>query len=316
MCCWTRWVPSRRPECARRLSNKAPSTPRNSDGWSTNSFTALPPPSTAKTSNDETSTGKPAQPPAAESRRQDKPPCGEKPFHFLRETPGDKLAEVLLKERPQTIAIVLSHLDQGQAGDLLVRFPATLQVEVVRRLVDLEEADPEILTDVETALRTRLSQTRTAQRRKTAGMSAVAGILKASNGDVGGQILDTLARHDHALAEKLGPKPLRFDDLVHLDNETWTLILQSSEPDVAILALTGAPDQLTHRILAGLPERESQAIRRHLDHLGPTRLSDVEEAQRRIAHTAWRLATSGRISLPHKPCRPAAAAATHYAQWA
>ena len=147
--------------------------------------------------------------------------AGRHPFRFLQETEAEKLVRVLNSERPQTIALVLSHLSPVRAGAVLARLPENVQVDVIHRLVDLEETDPEILREVEEALRSRLSQQVEMQRRRVAGLQAVAGILQATDGRVGMQILDNLASRDLALAEKLGPRSMTFDDLADLDETRW-----------------------------------------------------------------------------------------------
>ncbi len=76
-------------------------------------------------------------------------------------------------------------------------------MEVVHRLVDLEETDPEILREVEEALRGRLAEHVQTQRRRVAGLQAVAGILQATDGRTGIRILDNLARGDRTLADQL-----------------------------------------------------------------------------------------------------------------
>ncbi len=120
------------------------------------------------------------------------------PFRFLQEAEAEKLVRVLGNERPQTIALVLSHLSPARAGAVLSRLPENVQVDVIHRLVDLEETDPEILREVEETLRSRFSQPVEMQRRRVAGLQAVAGILKATDGRVGMQILDNLASRDRA----------------------------------------------------------------------------------------------------------------------
>ncbi len=72
-------------------------------------------------------------------------------------------------ERPQTIALVLSHLPPERAGERAGAFAPALQVEVVRRLVDLENTDPETLREVERALEARLSQQFAIERRARPG---------------------------------------------------------------------------------------------------------------------------------------------------
>jgi len=219
-------------------------------------------------------------------------------FGFLRDAETEKLARWLGAERPQTIALVLSHLAPRQAGDVLARFAPALQVDVIRRLVDLEETDPEILGEVERALRARFSDEMLMRRRRVAGLAAVAGILKASDRRVGVGILDNLGRHDRQLAERLSPEPFDFDDLARLDGDALAAILQEAGPQRTMLALVGAPPRLVERFLHGLSESEARLVRQRLTHVGPTRLSDVDGARRQMAELARRLALQGRVALP------------------
>ena len=228
----------------------------------------------------------------------DSPPADVPPFRFLHEAEGEKLARILAGERPQTIALVLAHLPPVRAGGVLVRLDPELQVEVVRRLLDLEETDPEVLREVERGLQSRFSQQIRMQRRRVAGTSAVAGILAASGDGVGTQILGNIAARDRQLAERFDPGSFDFADLPRLDDSTLRTVLGASDPELMILALTGSAPELIDRVLRLLPRREADLIRHRLDHLGPTRLSDVEEARRRIAEGVRGLAVEGRVELP------------------
>lgn len=223
------------------------------------------------------------------------------PFRFLRDAEADKLARVLTGERPQTIALVLSHLSPEQAGPVLARLGSPLQVDVIHRLIDLEETDPAILEEVEQALESRLSQQVRMQRRRVAGLQAVAGILNASPRAEGAQILQTLAARDPMLAEKFAPPPIAFEDLADADDRTWSVLFQEAEPEVVQLALLGAPPSLIARIVRRMPAREAEEFRRKLDHPGPVRLSDVEDARQELAELARGLAGEGRIRLPSDP---------------
>ncbi len=211
------------------------------------------------------------------------------PFRFLQEAEAEKLVRVLSSERPQTIALVLSHLAPVRAGAVLARLPENVQVDVIHRLVDLEETDPEILREVEEALRSRLSQQVEMQRRRVAGLHAVAGILQATDGRVGMQILDNLASRDRGLAEKLGPRSLTFGDLADLEESTLAAVFDEAGPELMLPALFGAMPEVVSHVLARVPQADARALRQQLDHPGPIRLRDVEEARRQIAHIATRL---------------------------
>ena len=232
-----------------------------------------------------------------------------RPFVFLRDAEAEKLARALAHERPQTIALVLSHLPPEQAGAVLVRLDARQQADVVRRLVDLEETDPDVLYEVEQALASRLSQQINIQRRQTAGLQAVSGILRSAAPQVGATILDNLALHDHGLAERLGPDPVEFEDLAAADEESWDEIVRAAGAELVMLALIGAPPRMIERIVRRLTVEEAAFVRERLDHPGPTRLSDVEEARRQIAELARRLAIAGRCRLPAPRRRTWSAAA-------
>ena len=93
------------------------------------------------------------------------------PFRLLRDAEADKLARILDGERPQTIALVLSHLPPSRPAACSFAWRRGLQADVVRRLVDLEETEPEILREVEQALESRLSEHIHMQRRRVAGLS-------------------------------------------------------------------------------------------------------------------------------------------------
>jgi flagellar motor switch protein FliG len=229
-----------------------------------------------------------------------------RPFRFLHEAEVEKLARVLVGERPQTIALVLSHLPPEQAGGVLSRLQPALQVDVIRRLVDLEETDPEILREVEGALQSRLSQQVQMQRRRTAGLQAISGILEASGDVVAEQILDNLTVHDQPLAEKLNLPAPTFEDLADLDDAALAAVFQAAQPELAMTALVGAPPELIDRILRGLAAAEAKSVRHKLDHPGPIRLSDVEGARQQLADLARRLARQGRIQLPKANCLAAA----------
>jgi flagellar motor switch protein FliG len=222
------------------------------------------------------------------------------PFRFLHEAKAHKLTQLLAGEHPQTIALVISHLSPDQSSEVLAPLPSALQVDVIRRLVDLDDANPEVLWEVERGLKTRILEQIRDESRRAAGVKAVANILAAANPGVKRDMLANLAKHDRQLAGRLVQRKVEFtfNDLAGLDDETLMTILASAEPEIVILALATAPVSLLEQILRLLPAAEGKALRKALNTPGPTRLSDVEEAQRELARTARRLESEGRIELP------------------
>ncbi len=218
------------------------------------------------------------------------PPATGKPaFDFLRQADAARLAGVLAGERPQVVAVVLSHLASETAAEVLVQFPPQTQSEIVRRLLDLEETDAGILEEIEAALRARLAQEFPLPRRRVAGIAAVAGILDAADRNVGKQLYDNIAAGDHRLAQRLQPALMGFDELVRLNETSLQTLVEVVDVKLLTLALVGTPAVVVDRVLGQLPATEAALVRSDLAHLGPTRLSDVQEARHRIAQLAQRL---------------------------
>jgi flagellar motor switch protein FliG len=90
---------------------------------------------------------------------------------------------------------------------------------------------------------------------------------------------------------------IRFDDLADLDSRTLSAVLRHVDANVLALALAGSRDELVDRICEQIPKRTAREFRRELRRLGPTRLSDVEGAQRTVAQIAARQLVEHRRSL-------------------
>jgi len=220
-------------------------------------------------------------------------------FESLKEMSPEGLSGVLAAERPQTIALVLSHLTPELSGQVLVQFPPQVQTEVLRRLVDLEETQPEILAEIEESLRARLAGSFALPRRRVAGLSAVEGILEAADHTVGGKLYQSLSSYDQQLAGQLRPEPLAFEDLERLDYADLQELLDAVEANLLSLALVGASPTVLHRILAALPASRAAALRHEMNHPAPTRLSDVEAARQRVGLIAQQIG----IRLPRTAAR-------------
>ena len=97
-----------------------------------------------------------------------------------------------------------------------------------------------------------------------------------------------------------------FADVERLDHRSLALLLHEADPQVALLALTGAERSFVERILKQLPAKEAKLLDKKLHRIGPLRLSDVEEAQQELATAAGQLAARGLIPLPPRKLATAA----------
>ncbi len=220
------------------------------------------------------------------------------PFRFLYEAPAHALTPFLEREHPQTVAVVVSHLPAERAAEVLAGLSGELQIEVARRLIDLDEADPETLREVEQGLEAWLGQQVRGDRRRTAGLAALNNILSAATPQTKQHILANLSRHDHQLAAQLkGPQTpaMTFAEIEQLDSAALSVVLSHASRELLVLALAGSGLGFAERVFELCQPVEAAALTEALRNLGPTRLSDVEQAQRELAELASQLEVRGEI---------------------
>jgi flagellar motor switch protein FliG len=103
---------------------------------------------------------------------------------------------------------------------------------------------------------------------------------------------------DVPVAESEASDEIEFNDLAGLDELSLAKLFQTAQPEVILLALTGASPGFAERVLQRLPPRDARVLRRQMESLGPIRLRDVEYAQRQLAVLAQQLAAAGAIEVP------------------
>ena len=296
-------------------------------------------------------------PPTYEPQRISPPQEDTPPFHRLHEATTDALAKHLRHENPQVIAVVLAHLPPHQAANVVKQFEPPDQADLLRRVAELDSADPDILRDVERHLNSLLSDDLRAAENRAAGLTAVASILDASGGNRG-HLITNLVHHDQRLAallqgtteiqplpqtshrkptqsraasamnkparsrkkakaarslrekkptpfakpvddnKSVEPVRLTFDELSRLDDDQLAKVFAEADAQLTLLSLAGAAPDFVARLLSKLPAPEASQLRRRMEQLGPTRLSDIEHAQRQIALIAGKLAAGGELHIP------------------
>lgn len=124
------------------------------------------------------------------------------PFRFLHEATIDSLAKHLANESPQVVAVVAAHLPPKRAADLLKCFDHRAQVDILRRVAELDRGDPEVLQNLESQLRHLLDDELRVARNRSSGVAAVSAILKAAGAERN-EMWGAVAQHDHELVNWL-----------------------------------------------------------------------------------------------------------------
>ena len=211
--------------------------------------------------------------------------------------PAPVLASVLETEHPQTTALVLSQLSAELAAETLNLMPEAIRAEVVLRIGHLEEVPEQVLAELDTEFRAHLDRAQSNHQTKVDGKEAATGILKRMAQDQSQALLEELAATDATMADKLQQALFTFADLERLDARGMQQLLKKVPTDQLVLALKSSSEELKNKVLSNLSSRAADMLREDLSLLGPTRISDVEAAQRSIVETALQLERDGVVSI-------------------
>jgi flagellar motor switch protein FliG len=221
------------------------------------------------------------------------------PFKHLKDIDPRLLAGFIKGEHPQTIAIIISHLDHQKASQVLGFLPEHLQFEIVGRIASLEAVPPDLIREVDEVLEKEL--TTLGQRgQNIGGVSVVAEILNHCERRTGDNILQFLEESDSDLAEKVRKLMFVFEDLIHIDDQGVRELLKEIRNEELTLALKTASPDLKTRIFKNLSQRAAQMLQEDISMMGPARLSEVEAAQQSILNVARRLEKEGKLILAGK----------------
>lgn len=218
-------------------------------------------------------------------------------FVTLQKADSNQLVNFLIKEHPQTIALILSYLTPEQTADVLAEFPEELRVDVAYRIATLGKVSPNLLKDIEEVVEQLAESVISEDMSKTGGASALAEILNKANKMTERSILSKLEEMDPELASEVKSQMFVFEDLVLLDDRGIQRVLKNVDKKDLALALKAADEEIKEKIFKNMSERAAQLLREDLEVMGPVRLKEVEEAQRRIIEVVKQLEEEGEIII-------------------
>ncbi len=219
------------------------------------------------------------------------------PFAFLQKAESENLLTFIQDEHPQTIALILCHLPHHKAAEILSGLPLQKQIEVIKRVANMEQTNPEVIKEVERGLESRLSAMLMQSMEKAGGIPTVAEILNLADRSTEKAVVEGLEADDPDLVEQIRRLMFVFEDIRMVDDKGIQLVLKEVDNDEMALALKTASEELKNKIFKNMSERAATLIKEDMQFMGPVRVSDVESAQQRVVDIVRRLEDAGEIII-------------------
>jgi flagellar motor switch protein FliG len=215
----------------------------------------------------------------------------------LRKADPQQLAKFLEIEHPQTIALILAHLDPKQASVLLVKLPESIRAETIKRMAQLRQFSPEIAEKISLSLHRRLQALGEQHRRAYAGLQGVADLLNRLDPVTCKQILEAIESEDANIALGIRNLMFTFQDLMGVPEASIRELLGQLDKKTLAVALRGAPEELRNYIFKCMSTRAADMLKEDMEVLGPLRAREVLKSQQEAVAIARKLEAEGKISL-------------------
>ena len=218
-------------------------------------------------------------------------------FEHLKNVDTLTIANYIKNEHPQTIAVVLAHMDPRASGPILELLPAEMQGDVAHRMAVLEAPNQETLRAVEKVLAGQLQGEISAHDSKFGGAKQVAEVLNEIDRETWMEILDEMREIDDEIANEVNNLMFVFEDIVLLSEGAIQEILKEIDGKELTMALKGSTEEIKAKIFNNMSKRAAEGIKEDMEYMGPVRLSEVEESQQRVVEVIRSLEEAGTITI-------------------
>lgn len=218
-------------------------------------------------------------------------------FDAIQKADPGQLAKFIHNEHPQTIALVLSHLNSSQAAALLVSLPSHLRSDVAMRMASLDQISPDIIIKIAGVIGQKLKSLGEFSRESYGGVRAVAELFNRLDSTSSREILEVMEHRDTNLVETIRHLMFVFEDLLLIDQQGLKEIIAKVDRKLITVALKGTSEQLQNHMLGCMSQRGADMLREDMDALGPIKIKEVESAQQQIIAVVRQLEAEGVLSL-------------------
>mgnify|MGYP003328809698 CR=1 FL=1 len=210
------------------------------------------------------------------------------------------LANIIQKEHPQTIAVIVAFCDGKKAGEVLFYLPQNMRTDLLMRIANLDSVAIELVNEIDFSIQEEIKSLKNRRGMNLGGQKSVAAMLAKLDNEKSEALLESLKLKDPELAESLKAKMFVFTDLVKIPDQDFQLIMKSIPQDTLRTALILADSGVREKFFKNMSKRASQLLMEDLDARKPVKKSAVYQCQNEILQLIQELDKEGKISLNEK----------------
>jgi flagellar motor switch protein FliG len=221
----------------------------------------------------------------------------EKKLKAIQSIPPDALIQLIQNEHPQTISLIIAHLQPHIASEVMGLLPDEIKSDVAYRIANLDKIASGMLEEIDKILEEILSNKDTSGTQKAGGVPRLAEILNMIDGTIAEQIIEEIEEDDPDMAEEIRQNMFVFDDIVLVDDRGLQKVLRSVESQELAVALKASTDEVKEKIFRNMSERAAEILKEEMEVSGAIRIKDVTDAQNKITKIVQDMERKGELVI-------------------
>ena len=217
-------------------------------------------------------------------------------FQTLEKANPMQLSKFILGEHPQTIALILAHLNASSAAQLVSQLPDEMRADVLMRMAKIEDIPPEVISRISGVIDQRLKSLGGGSREQHGGVRAVAELFNRLERGVSQPALERIESESQDLAVQIRNLMFVFEDLLTVEDTGIREMVNRADKKSLTIALKGASEEIRQRFFSNMSKRSGDLLKEEMEIMGAVRLRDVEKAQQEMVAIARKLEEEGVIT--------------------
>jgi flagellar motor switch protein FliG len=207
------------------------------------------------------------------------------------------LLQLIKDEHPQTIALILVHLNPAVASDILSMLEEEVKSDVAFRIANLDKVISGMVEEIDKVFEEILANKDQSSIQEAGGVGRLAEILNSIDGGTAEQIIDDIEENDPDLADEIKQMMFVFEDIVLVDDKGLQKVLRSVESQELAVALKAASEEVQQKIFKNMSERAAEILKEEMEVSGAVRMKDVTDAQQKITRIVQEMERKGELII-------------------
>ena len=210
---------------------------------------------------------------------------------------ADEVFDLIKDEHPQTIAIILIHLNTAVASDVISKMPDEIKADVALRITNLEKVNASMVEEINQGFTEILKNKKTVVADVAGGVDRLAEILNQADEISSELILNEIEESDAELAAEIKQKMFVFEDLILVNDRGFQKLLRKVETAELAIALKAASEEVKEKVFRNMSERAGEMLNEEMEDMGPVRMKEVLDSQQNITNIIQEMEAQGEIII-------------------